>query len=92
MIDPRSLLSNRILGSGPTQALPPWELDGALPPGIMLAPKVPESFMPYASTPRPPGAPPYERLLLISSRVHDTMRVRGDDDGAWYDGTSTCCT
>ena len=46
-----------------------------LPPGIALASQVPLNFQPYASNPRPAGAPPYERLLLISSRVNDPMRV-----------------
>ena len=48
---------------------------GALPAGIMLAPQIPLSFTPYISNPRPAGAPPYERLLLISSRVSEPMRV-----------------
>ena len=52
-----------------------WQKSGSLPPGIMLASQIPIDFMPYASNPRPPGAPPYERLLLISSRVHDPMAV-----------------
>ena len=41
----------------------------------MLASQVPLNFQPFASNPRPAGAPPYERLLLISSRVNDPMRV-----------------
>ncbi|KAG1656030.1 hypothetical protein FOA52_005658, partial [Chlamydomonas sp. UWO 241] len=40
---------------------------------IRLADPVPTNFMPYVSHARPLGAPPYERLLLVSSRVHQPM-------------------
>lgn len=49
---------------------PPWEGDNPeMPPGILLSHSVPISFLPIVSNPRPAGAPPFERLLLISSRV-----------------------
>ncbi|GFH17686.1 uncharacterized protein HaLaN_14370 [Haematococcus lacustris] len=54
---------------------PPWEQYGLAPPGIMLAPSLPTSFVPFVSNPRPPGAPPYERLVLVSSRVHQPMQA-----------------
>ncbi|KAL6755360.1 hypothetical protein V8C86DRAFT_2679704 [Haematococcus lacustris] len=54
---------------------PPWEQYGLPPPGIMLAPSLPTSFVPFVSNPRPPGSPPYERLVLVSSRVHQPMQV-----------------
>jgi hypothetical protein len=41
----------------------------------VLAPGVPLAFQAWSSNPRPPGAPPYDRLVLISSRVHEPMRV-----------------
>jgi hypothetical protein len=50
-------------------------LGAGLPAGIMLASAIPVAFTPYICNPRPPGAPPYERLLLISSRVNEPMRV-----------------
>ena len=56
--------------------VPPWEQYGLPPPGIMLATSVPINFTPFVSNPRPPGAPPYERLVLISSRVHQPMKVQ----------------
>ena len=55
--------------------IPPWQQSGAMPPGIMLAAQPPLDFQPFIGTPRPPGAPPFERLLLISSHVHEPMRV-----------------
>ncbi|MEW5313598.1 MAG: hypothetical protein WDW38_005153 [Sanguina aurantia] len=49
---------------------PPWEGDDPeMPPGILLSHSVPISFLQIVSNPRPGGAPPFERLLLISSRV-----------------------
>ncbi len=57
--------------------MPPWEQSGVMPPGIMLAPQIPPTFQAYVSEPRPAGAPPYDRLLLLSSRVNQPMKVRG---------------
>lgn len=58
------------------EPIPPWEQYGLPPPGIMLSTAVPTSFTPFASNPRPASAPPYERLVLVSSRVHQPMKVR----------------
>lgn len=46
-----------------------------LPPGIALAAVVPPSYSPLLSNPRLASEPPYERLVLISSRVHNPERV-----------------
>jgi hypothetical protein len=46
-----------------------------LPPGIVLSPIVPTTFNPLLSNPRLATDPPYERLVLISSRVHNAERV-----------------
>ncbi|GIL75161.1 hypothetical protein Vretimale_7844 [Volvox reticuliferus] len=55
-------------GGGP---VPPWKSDPQrLPPGIMLAPLTPPLYSPLVSNPRLDTEPPYERLVLISSRVH----------------------
>ncbi|GFR52147.1 hypothetical protein Agub_g14662 [Astrephomene gubernaculifera] len=67
--------------AGPPRAgslvpVPPWVEDPQrLPPGIVLAPLPPVSYSPLVSNPRLPGEPPYERLVLISSRVHQADRV-----------------
>ena len=50
--------------------------------GIMLAAQTPATIMPFTSNPRPASAPQYERLVLISSRVDQPLRVR--------DNNSTC--
>ncbi len=55
--------------------VPPWEQYGMPPPGIMLSSVVPTNFTPFASNPRVPSAAPFERLVLISSRVHQPMKV-----------------
>ncbi len=65
----------RVLAAG-FDPVPPWEQHGAPPPGIMLSPSVPATFTPFCSAPRAAPAPPYERLVLISSRVHQPMKVR----------------
>jgi hypothetical protein len=54
---------------------PPWLQTGQMPPGIMLAPSIPPAFQPYCSAPRPPTAAPYERLLLLSSRVANPLQL-----------------
>ena len=46
-----------------------------LPPGIVLSPITPTSFSPLLSNPRLATDPPYERMVLISSRVHNAERV-----------------
>ena len=38
--------------------------------------QVPMSFMPFCSGAKAPGDPPYDRMILISSRVHDAMKAR----------------
>lgn len=43
--------------------------------GVALAPVVPASFTPYCSPYRPAVMPQYERLVLISSRVHQALEV-----------------
>lgn len=55
--------------------VPPWEQRGAMPPGLVMATKVPATFAAVVSPARPPGAPAYERLLLVSSRVHEPQKV-----------------
>ena len=49
--------------------------DGALPPGLMMAAQVPAKFETFCSTSRPPGAPHFDRLLLLSSRLNQPMKV-----------------
>ncbi len=46
-----------------------------MPPGILLNPQSPLSFQPFVSNPRPPGTPQYERLMLISSRIIEPMKI-----------------
>ncbi|EFJ49749.1 hypothetical protein VOLCADRAFT_89515 [Volvox carteri f. nagariensis] len=56
--------------------VPPWQSDPPrLPPGIMLAPLTPPLYSPLVSNPRLATEPPYERLVLISSRVHNPDMV-----------------
>ncbi|GIL51045.1 hypothetical protein Vafri_7151 [Volvox africanus] len=56
--------------------VPPWKSDPQrLPPGIMLAPLTPPLYSPLVSNPRLDTEPPYERLVLISSRVHNPDMV-----------------
>ena len=45
--------------------------------GILLAPQVPINFQPFVSNPRAEGQPPYDRLMLVSSRVHNPMKASG---------------
>lgn len=63
--------------------VPPWEQQGAMPPGLVMATKVPATFAAVVSPARPPGAPAYERLLLVSSRVHEPQKV-------WMQGMWVC--
>jgi len=42
---------------------------------IRLAAQVPIRFTPYKSFPRLPGENPYKRLVLMSSRVHESLKV-----------------
>ncbi|GLI62112.1 hypothetical protein VaNZ11_004645 [Volvox africanus] len=59
------------VGSAAGGPVPPWKSDPQrLPPGIMLAPLTPPLYSPLISNPRLDTEPPYERLVLISSRVH----------------------
>ncbi len=44
-------------------------------PLITLSASVPSAFPPFVSNPRPVGAPPYDRLVLVSSRVHEPFTV-----------------
>ncbi|KXZ49193.1 hypothetical protein GPECTOR_22g783 [Gonium pectorale] len=56
--------------------VPPWHDDPQrLPPGIVLAPVTPPLYSPLMSNPRLANEPPYERLVLISSRVHNSDKV-----------------
>ncbi|KAG2428984.1 hypothetical protein HXX76_011228 [Chlamydomonas incerta] len=56
--------------------VPPWEANPqALPPGIVLAPVTPPTFNALLSNPRMANEPPYERLVLLSSRVHNVEMV-----------------
>ncbi len=56
--------------------VPPWEANPqALPPGIVLAPVTPPTFNALFSNPRLATEPPYERLVLMSSRVHNVELV-----------------
>eukprot|EP00198_Chlamydomonas_reinhardtii_P001931 XP_001691267.1 predicted protein [Chlamydomonas reinhardtii] len=56
--------------------VPPWEANPqALPPGIVLAPVTPPTFNALFSNPRLASEPPYERLVLLSSRVHNVELV-----------------
>lgn len=48
--------------------------------GVVLATTVPLHFAPLKSAPKKPGEPPFQRLVLISSRVHQCMQVTS---GAW---------
>ncbi len=58
-----------------SKPIPPWEANGQLPPGIMLAPSTPATFEPVLPVPRQPGETPYQRLVLVSSRVRDAYAV-----------------
>lgn len=66
-------------GPGGPAPQPPWAAEPQrLPPGIVLSPVVPPVFAPVLSNPRLPTEPPYERLVLISSRVHNAEQVGRD--------------
>lgn len=54
---------------------PPWEQGGALPPGAVLNSHPPAVFTPFVSNPRPLGSNAYERMVLISSLVHNPMQI-----------------
>ncbi|GLC66131.1 hypothetical protein PLESTF_000388200 [Pleodorina starrii] len=59
-----------------TGPVPPWRADPQrLPPGIMLAALTPPVYAPLVSNPRLASEPPYCRLVLISSRVHNPEMV-----------------
>lgn len=46
-----------------------------VPRSLMAAAEAPAQFRPYISNARPIGALPYERLVLVSSRVNQPLKA-----------------
>lgn len=51
-----------------------------VPRSLMAAAEAPAQFRPYISNNRPIGALPYERLVLVSSKVNQPMKASTGGD------------
>lgn len=70
----RSAPSPGPASQGTIRPIPPWEV-GQAPPGLVLRSQTPENFKSLLANPRPPPSTPYQRLVLVSSRVNAPLRV-----------------